>query len=132
MTRVTSVMQRSAVAVTILCSLTAEHCIAQHPVYIYVCIYLKHLKSNVVFVFFTLLYFFYLFLFNTFSISKCDERSCFLYVVNNAEDFQIYFCTELHCKTYVYTFANSFFSHISFILPYNAIDRALYKCLIYS
>ncbi|XP_048064117.1 mitogen-activated protein kinase kinase kinase 5 isoform X2 [Megalobrama amblycephala] len=34
------------------------------------------------------------------SISKCDERSCFLYVVNNAEDFQIYFCTELHCKTF--------------------------------
>uniref|UniRef100_A0A8C1KD53 mitogen-activated protein kinase kinase kinase n=1 Tax=Cyprinus carpio TaxID=7962 RepID=A0A8C1KD53_CYPCA len=34
------------------------------------------------------------------SISKFDERSCFLYVVNNSEDFQIYFCTELHCKRY--------------------------------
>uniref|UniRef100_A0A8C1YYS1 mitogen-activated protein kinase kinase kinase n=1 Tax=Cyprinus carpio TaxID=7962 RepID=A0A8C1YYS1_CYPCA len=33
-------------------------------------------------------------------ISKFDERSCFLYVVNNSEDFQIYFCTELHCKRY--------------------------------
>ncbi|XP_035279502.1 mitogen-activated protein kinase kinase kinase 5 [Anguilla anguilla] len=32
------------------------------------------------------------------SISKCDERSCFLYVLNNSEDFQIYFCTEMHCK----------------------------------
>uniref|UniRef100_A0A8C1AQD5 mitogen-activated protein kinase kinase kinase n=1 Tax=Cyprinus carpio carpio TaxID=630221 RepID=A0A8C1AQD5_CYPCA len=34
------------------------------------------------------------------SISKFDERSCFLYVVNNSEDFQIYFCTELHCKSF--------------------------------
>uniref|UniRef100_A0A4W4HFD2 mitogen-activated protein kinase kinase kinase n=1 Tax=Electrophorus electricus TaxID=8005 RepID=A0A4W4HFD2_ELEEL len=32
------------------------------------------------------------------SISKFDERSSFLYVVNNSEDFQIYFCTEMHCK----------------------------------
>uniref|UniRef100_A0A671SYC0 mitogen-activated protein kinase kinase kinase n=1 Tax=Sinocyclocheilus anshuiensis TaxID=1608454 RepID=A0A671SYC0_9TELE len=32
------------------------------------------------------------------SISKFNERSCFLYVVNNSEDFQIYFCTEMHCK----------------------------------
>uniref|UniRef100_A0A8B9JS64 mitogen-activated protein kinase kinase kinase n=1 Tax=Astyanax mexicanus TaxID=7994 RepID=A0A8B9JS64_ASTMX len=31
-------------------------------------------------------------------ISKFDERSSFLYVVNNSEDFQIYFCTEMHCK----------------------------------
>uniref|UniRef100_A0A672R8K8 mitogen-activated protein kinase kinase kinase n=1 Tax=Sinocyclocheilus grahami TaxID=75366 RepID=A0A672R8K8_SINGR len=35
------------------------------------------------------------------SISKFNERSCFLYVVNNSEDFQIYFCTEMHCKRYV-------------------------------
>ncbi|CAL8315075.1 unnamed protein product [Lota lota] len=34
------------------------------------------------------------------SISKFDERSAFLYVVNNAEDFQIYFCTEMHCKRF--------------------------------
>ncbi|KAI2652389.1 Mitogen-activated protein kinase kinase kinase 5 [Labeo rohita] len=34
------------------------------------------------------------------SISKFDERSCFLYVVNNSEDFQIYFCTEMHCKRF--------------------------------
>ncbi|KAG1928839.1 mitogen-activated protein kinase kinase kinase 5-like [Pimephales promelas] len=34
------------------------------------------------------------------SISKCDERSCFLYVVNNSEDFQIYFCTDMHCKKF--------------------------------
>uniref|UniRef100_A0A8C4DEM0 mitogen-activated protein kinase kinase kinase n=1 Tax=Dicentrarchus labrax TaxID=13489 RepID=A0A8C4DEM0_DICLA len=31
-------------------------------------------------------------------ISKFDERSAFLYVLHNAEDFQIYFCTEMHCK----------------------------------
>ncbi|TRY59171.1 hypothetical protein DNTS_032419 [Danionella cerebrum] len=34
------------------------------------------------------------------SISKFDERSCFLYVVNNSEDFQIYFCTEIHSKRF--------------------------------
>ncbi|XP_039637287.1 mitogen-activated protein kinase kinase kinase 5 [Perca fluviatilis] len=32
------------------------------------------------------------------SISKFDERSAFLYVLHNSEDFQIYFCTEMHCK----------------------------------
>uniref|UniRef100_A0A3Q3BIP3 mitogen-activated protein kinase kinase kinase n=1 Tax=Kryptolebias marmoratus TaxID=37003 RepID=A0A3Q3BIP3_KRYMA len=31
-------------------------------------------------------------------ISKFDERSAFLYVLHNAEDFQIYFCTKMHCK----------------------------------
>uniref|UniRef100_A0A8D3E2H9 mitogen-activated protein kinase kinase kinase n=1 Tax=Scophthalmus maximus TaxID=52904 RepID=A0A8D3E2H9_SCOMX len=35
------------------------------------------------------------------SISKFDERSAFLYVLHNAEDFQIYFCTEMHCKRFV-------------------------------
>uniref|UniRef100_A0A7N6B116 mitogen-activated protein kinase kinase kinase n=1 Tax=Anabas testudineus TaxID=64144 RepID=A0A7N6B116_ANATE len=34
------------------------------------------------------------------SISKFDERSAFLYVLYNAEDFQIYFCTEMHCKRF--------------------------------
>ncbi|XP_072301251.1 mitogen-activated protein kinase kinase kinase 5 isoform X3 [Eucyclogobius newberryi] len=34
------------------------------------------------------------------SISKFDERSVFLYVLHNAEDFQIYFCTEMHCKRF--------------------------------
>ncbi|XP_028997841.1 mitogen-activated protein kinase kinase kinase 5 [Betta splendens] len=34
------------------------------------------------------------------SISKFDERSAFLYVLHNAEDFQIYFCTEMHCKRF--------------------------------
>ncbi|XP_038655370.1 mitogen-activated protein kinase kinase kinase 5 [Scyliorhinus canicula] len=34
------------------------------------------------------------------SVSKCDERCCFLYVLHNSEDFQIYFCTELHCKRF--------------------------------
>uniref|UniRef100_A0A4W5MUS1 mitogen-activated protein kinase kinase kinase n=1 Tax=Hucho hucho TaxID=62062 RepID=A0A4W5MUS1_9TELE len=29
-----------------------------------------------------------------------DERSAFLYVLNNSEDFQIYFCTEMHCKRF--------------------------------
>ena len=32
------------------------------------------------------------------SISKFDERSAFLYVLHSAEDFQIYFCTEIHCR----------------------------------
>ncbi|MBN3307109.1 M3K5 kinase, partial [Amia calva] len=34
------------------------------------------------------------------SVSKFDERSSFLYVLHNAEDFQIYFCTEQHCKRF--------------------------------
>uniref|UniRef100_H3BXD0 mitogen-activated protein kinase kinase kinase n=1 Tax=Tetraodon nigroviridis TaxID=99883 RepID=H3BXD0_TETNG len=34
------------------------------------------------------------------SISKFDERSAFLYVLHNAEDFQIYFCTEVHCRRF--------------------------------
>uniref|UniRef100_A0AAR2IQQ9 mitogen-activated protein kinase kinase kinase n=1 Tax=Pygocentrus nattereri TaxID=42514 RepID=A0AAR2IQQ9_PYGNA len=39
---------------------------------------------------------------NTYIISKFDERSSFLYVLNNSEDFQIYFCTEMHCKRCVW------------------------------
>ncbi|XP_042296301.1 mitogen-activated protein kinase kinase kinase 6 [Sceloporus undulatus] len=31
------------------------------------------------------------------SISKCDERCCFLYVLHTAEDFQLYFPTQYHC-----------------------------------
>lgn len=34
------------------------------------------------------------------SISKLDERSAFLYVLHNADDFQIYFCTETHSKRF--------------------------------
>uniref|UniRef100_A0A803TJ94 mitogen-activated protein kinase kinase kinase n=1 Tax=Anolis carolinensis TaxID=28377 RepID=A0A803TJ94_ANOCA len=34
------------------------------------------------------------------SISKFEERCCFLYVLHNSDDFQIYFCTEHHCKKY--------------------------------
>lgn len=37
-----------------------------------------------------------------FSISKFEERCCFLYVLHNSDDFQIYFCTELHCKRHVF------------------------------
>ncbi|XP_048468919.1 mitogen-activated protein kinase kinase kinase 5-like [Rhincodon typus] len=32
------------------------------------------------------------------SVSKCNERCCFLYVLHNFDDFQLYFPTELHCK----------------------------------
>ncbi|KAK2909977.1 hypothetical protein Q8A73_007692 [Channa argus] len=32
------------------------------------------------------------------SISKIDERSCFLYVHYNSDDFQLFFPSELHCK----------------------------------
>ncbi|XP_058422185.1 mitogen-activated protein kinase kinase kinase 5 isoform X4 [Diceros bicornis minor] len=34
------------------------------------------------------------------SISKFEGRCCFLYVLHNSDDFQIYFCTELHCKKF--------------------------------
>ncbi|KAG8510900.1 Mitogen-activated protein kinase kinase kinase 5 [Galemys pyrenaicus] len=34
------------------------------------------------------------------SVSKFEERCCFLYVLHNSDDFQIYFCTELHCKKF--------------------------------
>ncbi|XP_032083648.1 mitogen-activated protein kinase kinase kinase 6 [Thamnophis elegans] len=32
------------------------------------------------------------------SISKCDERCCFLYVRHTVEDFQLYFPTQNHCR----------------------------------
>uniref|UniRef100_A0A669P1E8 mitogen-activated protein kinase kinase kinase n=1 Tax=Phasianus colchicus TaxID=9054 RepID=A0A669P1E8_PHACC len=34
------------------------------------------------------------------SISKFEERCCFLYVLHNSDDFQIYFCTEVHCRRF--------------------------------
>uniref|UniRef100_UPI00398F40AE mitogen-activated protein kinase kinase kinase 15 n=1 Tax=Pristiophorus japonicus TaxID=55135 RepID=UPI00398F40AE len=34
------------------------------------------------------------------SISKCDERCCFLYVHDNSDDFQIYFSTEAQCSRF--------------------------------
>ncbi|XP_034505795.1 mitogen-activated protein kinase kinase kinase 15, partial [Ailuropoda melanoleuca] len=34
------------------------------------------------------------------SISKFDERCCFLYVHDNSDDFQIYFSTEDHCSRF--------------------------------
>ncbi|XP_062907111.1 mitogen-activated protein kinase kinase kinase 15 [Mobula hypostoma] len=34
------------------------------------------------------------------SISKCDERCCFLYVHHNSDDFQIYFSTEAQCSRF--------------------------------
>lgn len=35
------------------------------------------------------------------SISKCDERCCFLYVLHTAEDFQLCFPTHYHCSWWV-------------------------------
>ncbi|XP_078537902.1 mitogen-activated protein kinase kinase kinase 6-like isoform X1 [Lissotriton helveticus] len=32
------------------------------------------------------------------SIAKCDERCCFLYVLHTAQDFQLYFPSQKHCK----------------------------------
>uniref|UniRef100_A0A8C7M4K9 mitogen-activated protein kinase kinase kinase n=1 Tax=Oncorhynchus kisutch TaxID=8019 RepID=A0A8C7M4K9_ONCKI len=40
-------------------------------------------------------------LFDLFSVSKFDERSCFLYVLENSDDFQLCFPSELHCKGWV-------------------------------
>uniref|UniRef100_A0A8C7TPA4 mitogen-activated protein kinase kinase kinase n=1 Tax=Oncorhynchus mykiss TaxID=8022 RepID=A0A8C7TPA4_ONCMY len=37
-------------------------------------------------------------LFDLLSVSKFDERSCFLYVLENSDDFQLCFPSELHCK----------------------------------
>ncbi|XP_067896052.1 mitogen-activated protein kinase kinase kinase 15 [Heterodontus francisci] len=34
------------------------------------------------------------------SISKCDERCCFLYFHDNSDDFQIYFSTETQCSRF--------------------------------
>ncbi|XP_078423039.1 mitogen-activated protein kinase kinase kinase 5-like isoform X1 [Cetorhinus maximus] len=34
------------------------------------------------------------------SVSKCNERCCFLYVLHNSDDFQLYFPTERHCKRF--------------------------------
>uniref|UniRef100_A0A4W4END5 mitogen-activated protein kinase kinase kinase n=1 Tax=Electrophorus electricus TaxID=8005 RepID=A0A4W4END5_ELEEL len=34
------------------------------------------------------------------SISKFDERSCFLYVLYNSDDFQLCFPSDLHCKRF--------------------------------
>ncbi|KPP76383.1 mitogen-activated protein kinase kinase kinase 5-like [Scleropages formosus] len=32
------------------------------------------------------------------SVSKFDERCCFLYVLHNSDNFELYFPAELHCK----------------------------------
>ncbi|XP_067399389.1 mitogen-activated protein kinase kinase kinase 6 [Emydura macquarii macquarii] len=43
------------------------------------------------------------------SISKCDERCCFLYVLHTAEDFQLYFPTQHHCHWFcelIHSFAS--------------------------
>lgn len=37
-------------------------------------------------------------IFHSCSISKFDERSCFLYVLYNSDDFQLFFPSDLHCK----------------------------------
>ncbi|XP_076827875.1 mitogen-activated protein kinase kinase kinase 5 isoform X2 [Brachyhypopomus gauderio] len=34
------------------------------------------------------------------SVSKFDERSCFLYVLYNSDDFQLCFPSDLHCKRF--------------------------------
>ncbi|XP_030874509.1 mitogen-activated protein kinase kinase kinase 5-like, partial [Leptonychotes weddellii] len=44
------------------------------------------------------------------SISKFEERCCFLYVLHNSDDFQIYFCTELHCKKYILSTDSPYFT----------------------
>lgn len=38
--------------------------------------------------------------FQFYSISKFDERCCFLYVLDNSDDFQIYFSTEDQCSRF--------------------------------
>ncbi|KAF4102980.1 mitogen-activated protein kinase kinase kinase 5 [Onychostoma macrolepis] len=44
------------------------------------------------------------------SISKFDERSCFLYVLYNSDDFQLYFPSDLHCKGFS-DLVNSLLNH---------------------
>ncbi|XP_066495076.1 mitogen-activated protein kinase kinase kinase 6 isoform X2 [Tiliqua scincoides] len=45
------------------------------------------------------------------SISKCDERCCFLYVLHTAEDFQLYFPTQYHCRWF-YDLVHSFMAEV--------------------
>lgn len=60
------------------------------------------------------------------SISKFDERSAFLYVLHNAEDFQIYFCTEMHCRRSVPVLRVLLWRHS----PHNVISVPIYACSV--
>uniref|UniRef100_A0A4W5Q0J4 mitogen-activated protein kinase kinase kinase n=1 Tax=Hucho hucho TaxID=62062 RepID=A0A4W5Q0J4_9TELE len=56
-------------------------------------------------------------LFDLFSVSKFDERSCFLYVLENSDDFQLCFPSELHCKGFCELFHTRL--PVDFNLPYH-------------
>ncbi|XP_043943051.1 mitogen-activated protein kinase kinase kinase 5 [Protopterus annectens] len=55
------------------------------------------------------------------SISKYDERCCFLYVLHNTDDFQIYFCTELHCRRF-YEMVNTIIEEVGKSTDDNEFD----------
>uniref|UniRef100_A0A8D0HSA6 mitogen-activated protein kinase kinase kinase n=1 Tax=Sphenodon punctatus TaxID=8508 RepID=A0A8D0HSA6_SPHPU len=59
------------------------------------------------------------------SISKYDERCCFLYVLHTAEDFQLYFPTQHHCRWFC-ELVHSFMAEVAYDYEYTEVgDRVI-------